>query len=220
MSIKSAYITSVIAFMRPKIQPPKVFHWIQSNLIRFTASCPDYQLHRTTPSHSMKLVKHRPIFIYGGRSVNQNSIPSNSVSLDNRFGSSMFKLSSLYQLSMSIRIRSSSMGAVAWTEISDAMYQLLFIYQDKHQIVLWLYLEYLLLQLHLSTTTTTSTTNTDCHLHKYDANQSYANQTVTSINTISYCLCVSLSHHNLLPQGKWESNRSSSPPDAGVEPMF
>ena len=113
MSIKSAYITSIIAFMRPKIQPPKVFHWIQSNLIRFTASCPDYQLHRTTPSHSMKLVKHRPIFIYGGRSVNQNSIPSNSVSLYNRSGSSMFKLSNLYQLSMSIRIRSSSMGAVA-----------------------------------------------------------------------------------------------------------
>ena len=128
----------------------------------------------------------------------------------------MFKLSNLYQLSMSIRIRSSSMGAVAWTEISDTIYQLLFIYQDKHQIVLWLYLEYLLLQLHLSTTTTTSTTNTDCHLHEYDANQSYANQTVTSINTISYCLCVSLNHHNLLPQGKWESNLSSSPPDLGI----
>ena len=141
----------------------------------------------------MKLVKHRPIFIYGGRSVNQNSIPSNSVSLDSRCGSLMFKLSNRSQLSMNARIRSSSMGAVAWTRISDTMYRLLFIYQDKHQIVFWLYLEYLLLQLHLSTTTTTSTTNTDCHLHEYDTNQSYANQTVISINTIGYCLCVSCS---------------------------
>ena len=110
---KSAYITSIIAYMRPKIHNTKVFRWIQSNLIRFTKSCPDYQLHYTTPSHSTKLIKHRPIFIYGRRSVNQNSIPSNSFSLDNRFGSSMFKLSNLYQLSMSISIRSSSMGAVA-----------------------------------------------------------------------------------------------------------